>query len=147
MILAKPVVADKYWILKEDDKKIGTVEAGAGGFTVRMYNNHAEFKTVKTIKNRTNIIFEEPPARKKAKGEHEVNGFSTDSLPYNAVYDVQQRLPMFTKKRKSKSWFAAGYYQILMNGSWVTQFCPKLILLQRYEYRGPVRNTDEFTYA
>lgn len=146
MILAKPVVANKYWILKENDQKIGTVEAGPDGFTVRMYNDAVEFKTIRTIKNKTRITFEEPPAKKKVNKEHLVNGFATDSMPYNAIYDVQRRLPIFTKKRKSKSWFAAGWYQINTNGVWSTEFCPKLILLQRYEYRGPAHSADAFTF-
>lgn len=147
MILAKPVVANKYWILKENDQKIGTVEAnGTGSFTVRMYNDAQEFKTVRTIKNKTKITFEEPPQKKTHRLEHEVNGFDTDCVPYNAIYDVQRRLPMFTKKRKSKSWFAAGYYQIQQNGQWETVFCPKLILLQRYDYRGPARSANGFTF-
>lgn len=146
MILAKPIIANKYWILKENEEKIGTVEAANEGFTVRMYNNAQEFKTLKTIKNLTKITFEEPVAYKPIK-YHEVNGFATDSLPYNAVYDVQKRLPMYTKQRKSKSWFAAGYYQIRQDNSWETVFCPKLILLQRYEYRGPVHAPDAFTFS
>jgi hypothetical protein len=146
MILAKPVIANKYWILKENDEKIGAVEASDGGFTVRMYNDQQQFKTIKTIKNKTRIIFEEPPEKKKQKKEHVVNGFATGSTPYNAIYDVQRRLPIFTKKKKSKSWFAAGHYQIEINGRWETQFCPKLILLQRYEYRGPVNSPEEFSF-
>jgi hypothetical protein len=146
MILAKPVIANKYWILKENDQKIGVVEAGADGFTVRMYNDQQQFKTVKTIKNKTRIIFEEPPAKKKVNKEHAVNGFATSTTPYNAIYDVQRRLPIFTKKKKSKSWFAAGHYQIEINGRWESQFCPKLILLQRYDYRGPAHTPDAFSF-
>lgn len=147
MILAKPVVANKYWILKENDAKIGSVEATTdGSFTVRMYNDQQEFKTIKTIKNKTQILFEEPPARKKQKKENVVNGFATDSTPHNAIYDVQRRLPIYTKKKKSKSWFAAGWYEIEINGRWETQFCPKLILLQRYDYRGPTHGPEEFTF-
>lgn len=146
MILAKPVIANKYWILKENDQKIGSVEAEDGVFRVRMYNDAQEFKTIKTIKNKTRIIFEEPPQRKKLNKEHAVNGFATDAKPFNAIYDVQRRLPIYTKKNKSKSWFAAGWYQINTTGTWETVFCPKLILLQRYEYRGPAHAADQFTF-
>lgn len=145
MILAKPVVKNKFWILKEDDRKIGTVENTRNGFLVRAYNQEAEFKTIKTIKNRTNIIFEETP-ESKIRPDWQVNGFLTNSKPYNAVYDVKRRLPLFTKKNKSKSWYAAGYYQININGNEEIHFCPKLILLQRYDYIGPVHSKDGFTY-
>jgi hypothetical protein len=145
MILAKPVVANKYWILKEDDRKIGAVEAVKDGFSVKMYDNFQEFKTIKIIKNKTRIIFEEPPV-KPADNNHVVNGFATDSLPYNSIFDVQRRLPIYTKKRKSKSWFAAGWYRVELDGVWQTMFCPKLILLQRYQYCGPVHGPNQFTY-
>lgn len=147
MILAKPIIANKYWILKENDQKVGTVEAnGAGTFVVRMYNDQQEFKTIRTIKSKTRIIFEEPAEKKSKNRSHEVHGFATDSTPYNPIYDCRRRLPIFTKQKKSKSWFAAGYYQINTDGQWETHFCPKLILLQRYDYRGPVYTPDEFTF-
>ena len=120
MILAKPVIENKYWILKENDQKVGVVEAVPGGFTVRLYNDESQYKTIRTIKNKTRIEFQPAPERKKVVPGMEVNGFATDAKPFNAVYDVQRRLPMFTKKRKSKSWFAAGYYQIEVNGEWTT---------------------------
>ena len=145
MILAKPVIKNKFWILQEDDRKIGTVENTHNGFLVRAYDREAEFNTIKTIKNRTNIIFEEAPDV-KIRPEWQVNGFITDSKPYNAVYDVKRRLPLFTKKNKSKSWYAAGYYQIEINGTEEIHFCPKLILLQRYEYRGPAKSLDGFKF-
>lgn len=146
MILAKPIVANKYWILKDGDQKIGTVESSAAGFRVTIKNDSAEFKTIKTLKNKTNILFEEAPAKKKENPEWQVNGFTTNAMPYNPVYDVQRRLPMFTKKRKSKSWYCAGWYQINLDGQWITMYCPKLILLQRYEYRGPAHSAEGFVY-
>lgn len=146
MILAKPIVADKYWILQQDNKKVGTLENTNRGFVVRIDNREAEFKTIKTIKNRTNIVFEDSK-QAKLNPEFEVNGFATDSKPYNAVYDVKRRLPLFTKKSKSKSVYAAGYYQIEINGETEVHFCPKVILLQRYNYRGPVHSPDGFTFS
>lgn len=147
MILAKPVVANKYWILKENDKKIGTVEAtNTGTFSVRINNDWQEFKTIRTVKNKTKITFEDPPVKKQQKKTNTVNGFEADGTPHNAIYDVQRRLPIYTKKKKSKSWFAAGWYQIDTGNGWETQFCPKLILLQRYDYRGPAHGPDQFTF-
>jgi len=145
MITAKPVVKNKFWILRENDQKVGSVESNGNGFLVRMYNQESQFKTIKTIKNRTDISFEDAPERKRAQG-FEVNGFLTDTKPHNAVYNVKHRLPLFTKKTKSKSWYAAGYYQITINGTTEVHFCPKLILLQRYNYRGPVHEPDGFYY-
>ena len=145
MVTAKPVVKNKFWILKDEDRKIGTVEKGRGSYIVKIADQQAEFKTIKTIENKTNITFEEFAKKQKTQG-YEVNGFLTDSKPYNAVYNVKERLPIFTKKPKSKSWYAAGYYQITINGKTSVVFCPKVILLQRYRYLGPVKKPDGFTY-
>ena len=145
MVTAKPIVKNKFWILKEEDRKIGTVEKDKKGFVVRIADQQAEFKTIKTIENKTNITFEEFVNQKKTKG-YEVNGFLTDSKPYNAVYNVKTRLPIFTKKTKSKSWYAAGYYKINIKGKEKIIFCPKLILLQRYPYMGPAHSPDGFEY-
>ena len=145
MITAKAVVKDQFWILQKGDQKIGTVENKRGNYVVRVKNNETEFKSIRTIKNRTNIIFEDAP-KQKFKPEFQVNGFLTDSKPYNSVFDVRHRLPLFNKKNKSKSWYAAGYYKININGVEEIHFCPKLILLNRYDYIGPAKSKDGFTF-
>jgi hypothetical protein len=145
MITAKPVIKNKFWILQNEEGKIGTVEKNNQGFLLRANGVSEEFKTIKTIKNRTNIVFEDD-AEKQKTFENQVNGFPTDSKPHNAVYNVKERLPLFTKKAKSKSWYAAGYYQITINGQTETHFCPKVILLQRYPYLGPVHDPEGFYF-
>lgn len=145
MVTAKPIVKNKFWILKDEDRKIGTVEKGRGNYIVRIADQQAEFKTIKTIENKTNITFEQFAEQQKKQG-HEVNGFLTNSKPYNAVYNVKERLPIFTKKTKSKSWYAAGYYKINIKGRNKIVWCPKLILLQRYPYIGPAHSPQGFTY-
>jgi hypothetical protein len=145
MVTAKPVVKNKFWILKDEDRKIGTVEKDRGTYIVKIADHQAEFKTIKTIENKTNISFEQFAKQQKKQG-YEVNGFLTNSKPYNAVYNVKTRLPIFTKKPKSKSWYAAGYYKINIKGRSKVVWCPKLILLQRYQYMGPVHSPQGFTY-
>ena len=66
--------------------------------------------------------------------------------PYNTVYNVQSRLPIYTKEPTSKSWYAAGWYEITINNKTTIEFCPKLILLERYFYRGPAMSADGFTF-
>ena len=145
MVTAKPVIKNKFWILRDDDRKVGTVEKAKNSFVVKIDNQESEFKTIKTIENKINITFEEFSKKQKSQG-YEVNGFLTDTKPYNGVYNVKERLPIFTKKTKSKSWYAAGYYQITVNGKTKVYFCPKLILLQRYPFKGPVKKPDGFTF-
>ena len=68
---------------------------------------------------------------------HEVHGFPSMCKPYNPMYDVRRKLPLFTKSNQSKSLYCAGYYTIKFDKGWVRSFCPKLITVQRYEYKGP----------
>ena len=145
MVTAKPIVKNKFWILRDEQRKVGTVEKAKNKFVVKMHNQQTEFPTIKTLKNLTNIQFEESP-NKTWSPEFQVNNFPTNVKPHNGVYDVKQRLPLFTKKAKSKSWYAAGYYQITINNKTKVYFCPKLILLQRYPYFGPVKSKDGFTF-
>ena len=35
MIVAKPVIDNQYWILKQDNQKIGNIEASADGYVVK----------------------------------------------------------------------------------------------------------------
>ena len=59
------------------------------------------------------------------------------------MYDIQKKLPLFTKSKDSKSLYCAGYYVIRFEKGWVKSFCPKLITLQRYQYKGPFKTDLE----
>jgi len=72
-----------------------------------------------------------------------VYGFPTSVNPYNTMYDVKRKLPLFTKSEKSKSAYCAGYYIIRFDKGWVKSFCPKLITVERYETRGPFKTELE----
>ena len=63
------------------------------------------------------------------------------------MYDVKQKLPLFTKSKNSKSLYCAGYYIIHFNKGWVKSFCPKLITIERYESQGPFNNDLEMRSA
>ena len=75
--------------------------------------------------------------------EFEIYGFSTSCAPYNPMFDVKQRLALFTKSKKSKSLYCAGYFIIRFDKGWVKSFCPKLITVERYETEGPFKTDLE----
>ena len=68
-----------------------------------------------------------------------VYGFPVTGRAYNQVYDVQRKLPVYSKTPKSRSMFCAGYYLIKINQAWIENFCPKNITLNRYPYLGPFK--------
>ena len=143
MIIAKPVVPNQFWILKEGDIKIGNIEAAPGGFDVKINNQVQNFKTLNTIKQKVNIDFEPAAKRSKNKTSNLVHGYTTSSKAHNAIFDVKHQVPLWTKEPRSKSWYAAGWYRVKQGCNWETVFCPKLITLQRYPYSGPFYTEDK----
>jgi len=73
----------------------------------------------------------------------DVHGFPTSCTPHNPLYDVKQKLPLFTKSTKSKSLYCAGFYIIRFDKGWVKSFCPKAITVERYPYKGPFKTALE----
>ena len=143
-LIAKPVIDKQFWILQKDNQKVGNIEACDGGYQVKINNQVAQFKTIKLAARTVNIEFE--PAvkvtRPKTTMDH-VHGYPVSGRVYNPMWDVQQQLPVYTKTNKSKSWFAAGWFNIKKGRSWRTVQGPKLIVLQRYPYQGPFYTKHE----
>jgi len=142
MIVAKPVVANQSWILKQDDQKIGNIQASADGYVVKIQNQISSYKTIPMVRKKANIEFE--PAEKISKPVTDsVHGYSTGCRTHNAMWNVQLKLPLFTKTAKSKSWFAAGWYTVKQHRAWKAIHNPKLIVLERYKYQGPFHTKEQ----
>jgi hypothetical protein len=143
-LIAKPVVDKQFWILQENNQKVGNIEACAGGYQVKINNQIAQYKTIKLAARNANIVFE--PAIKitkpKAQIDH-VHGYPVAGRVCNPMWDVSQHLPVYTKTTKSKSWFSAGWYNVRKGRHWKTVLAPKLIVLQRYPYQGPYYSEQE----
>jgi hypothetical protein len=142
MILAKPVVANQFWILKKDDRKIGQVEAVEDGYDVKILDRVARYKTIKMAGRAANIEFEKPEKTRQAP-RNLVHGFEVTGRVYNPLWNVQLKLPLFTKDAKSKSWYAAGWYRVKQHRNWKVMQNPKLITLQRYQYQGPFHTEEQ----
>jgi hypothetical protein len=143
-LIALPVVDKQYWILKENDRKVGNVEACDGGYQVKINNQVAQFKTIKLAARNANIEFE--PANKIVKPKtntDQIYGYAVSGRVYNPMWSVAQHLPVYTKTSKSKSWFAAGWYNVKKGRKWKAVLAPKLITLQRYPYQGPFYTQEE----
>jgi hypothetical protein len=141
MIIAKPVVANQYWILQENEHKVGNIQAGPNGYTVTLQNQIINYKTLPMMRKAVEIEFT-PPEKKSRPVTDFVHGYPTGCKAHNGMWDIKRKLPLFTKLNKSKSWFAAGWYQIKQHRNWKTIQNPKLILLERYAYRGPFTSKD-----
>lgn len=145
MIKAKAVIPDQYWILRDQDRKIGNIEATTGGYAVNLYGESVEVTTLSMLQQRLGEVEFETPERSEPESDpRSVHGFPTKGTAHNAMFDVKHQLPLWTTEPRSRSWLAAGWYRVRRNGrDWRVMFCPKLILLQRYEYQGPFASSDE----
>lgn len=144
MLLAKPVIPNQYWILRDDDRKVGNIEATSEGVQIKIDNQVQTFKSIGVLKQKVKIAFE-PVSKHKTtpKLQHEVNGYPTTARPYNAIFDVKHQVPLWTREPRSKSWYAAGWYAVRQGRRWQIMQCPKLIALERYQYQGPFQNQQE----
>ena len=70
----------------------------------------------------------------------DVYGYPTNHTAYNQIWNVQHKLPLYTKTAKSSSYHCAGYYIIKFDKIWCKSSSPKLITLQRYQFLGPFKN-------
>lgn len=140
-LVAKPIIDKKFWILKQDNQKVGNIQAGPEGYQVTLRNEVISYKTLPALKRRARIEFEPATAPSKPAND-QVHGFDTGCRAHNGMWNVQMRVPLFTKQAKSKSWFAAGWYVVKQHRSWRVVRNPKLIVLQRYSYQGPFQTKE-----
>lgn len=144
---AKEILKDKFWVVEDGGTRIGTLAVCDDRY---MFSSTAEtcfFDSKKQIEKRFGYVKftsagSEEKVEKKTSAK-EVYNYPTSTTPYNSMYDVKRKLPLFTKSDKSKSLYCAGYYVIKFEKGWVKSFCPKLITVERYETRGPFKTEIE----
>jgi len=143
---AKPVLKDKFWIIENDEQRIGTMSWNDDRY---MFSNKVEtcfFDSKQDMKQRfgADIVWTDLSVPKEVtQQDFIVYGFPTSVSPYNTMFDVKRKLPLFTKSNKSKSAYCAGYYIIQFEKGWVKSFCPKLITIERYNSKGPFKTEME----
>jgi hypothetical protein len=144
-LLAKPVIKNKCWIVEDNGKKVATILSNPKGVVyVDQTDLHREqFSSLKLLSDRYNIVVDKTKPQKATKEQHDVYGYPCEYNAQNILWDVQHRLPIFTKGNKSKSFFCAGYYIVKFNNGWVKSYCPKLITLNRYPYQGPYKSQEQ----
>jgi hypothetical protein len=89
------------------------------------------------------VQFENKKKSVQLNQPNQVHGYPTQSRAYNGIWNVPDKLPLYTKTTKSKSWYAAGWYRVRQGRNWETVQNPKLIVLQRYPYHGPFYTKEQ----
>jgi hypothetical protein len=154
-VKAKEILKNKFWIMEDaiTEQRIGTLS--------RDENNHYMYccsKQRKSTESRTEYYNCIQDLKKGIGGEilwtasisdanktvdKVIYNLATSSVPYNAVYDLKRKFALFTKSKKSKSLYCAGYFIIHFDKGWVKSFCPKLVTLEKYEQKGPFKDELE----
>jgi len=142
----KEVLNNKFWIVEQNGQKTGTISFNDEQYMLSD-SSGTHFLKKKDFKEKFGKELTWEKLNIKETRVREVHGFPTSCDPYNDMYDVKRRLPLFTKSKNSKSLYCAGYYIIHFNKGWVKSFCPKLITIERYESKGPFKNDLEMRTA
>jgi hypothetical protein len=146
-IHAKPIVDGKFWIVEENGTKVATLHKKENNkYMLSSTNGEMMFNKKQDLTKQFGEAFFLTSKKVKVTDNAEVlecHGYPTSSKPYNAMYDVRRKLPLFTKSNASKSLYCAGHYIIKFDKGWVKSFCPKAITIERYPYKGPFKNELE----
>jgi len=147
---AKTLVKDKFWIIEENGQKLGTLQKQEdnGWIFLSKADQKQVFHTQESLFQKFGFqLFEQSNIVKVADeiqtDNFDVHGYPCSQHPYNPMFDVQKHLPVYTKTPKSKSQFCAGYYIICFEKGWRKAYCPKMITLSRYKYKGPIKSKIE----
>jgi len=145
MIKAKPILKNKFWLVEDEGERIGTLSVNDDKFMLSDKSGTRFFDNEKQLKKKLgkDFLFDALEIKETLPAISEVHGYPTSNLPYNSMFDVKRKLPLFTKSEKSKSIYCAGYYVIRFDKGWVKSFCPKLITIERYGYKGPFKTEIE----
>ena len=143
-IKANTVLKNKFWIIEDNGKKVGTLSYSDDRYLYSCNNETCFFDNQKQISKKLGTIQWDGELPKTIKNSEKiVHNYPTSVTPFNTKYDVQRKLPLFTKSSKSNSLYCAGYYIIHFDKGWVKSFCPKMVTLERYEYKGPFKTDIE----
>ena len=146
MLQAKQIIKDSFWILEQNEQKVGTMRKASSTWQVLLEQNKKEFQTYDEVidflgsdplsVNKKNL--EQPQA-----GKFDVNGYPTEIKPFNI--EVKNNLPTYTKTSKSQVRHCAGYYCVEFPKGWVPSFNPKMqtLIENAMSFAGPFNSEME----
>lgn len=152
-VYTKPLIDGKFWLVEAEGEKLGTLTKEKKGYSFMRQGRKVDLADLAVFQTLFGITITEEQLKKEKSAKttkikddkegHSIYDYPCSSKPFNPVYDVRQKLPIYSKSDKSKSQYCAGYYVIKFRKGWVKSFCPKLITLERYEHRGPFKTELE----
>ena len=148
-IKAKEVLKGKYWVLVDNDKqdRVGEMESTDHGYKIQ-FDHMPKNLSASSMADVQRQVAQLKFVKLKIKDDNIVQdklcmGYPAKAKVYSPLWDMTLRVPVYLTAKNSKSWYAAGYYLIKFNRNWKIKYCPKVIALQRYTFRGPFKTKDE----
>ena len=145
MLLAKPIIDEKFWIIERNGEKVGTLRK-TKDLVLTINQKSLKFADFKSLCDSTKIKFatgNEVEVIEDKNKDFDVHGFPCKYKPFNDIFDLKRKLPLYTKTPKSQSFYCAGYYIIKFESGWLPSYCPKLITLGKNEFVGPYMSKFE----
>ena len=153
----KTIIDEKFWIIESDGQKCGTLrQINNGQYEINYRNGNITVADKVKLQEdfgidiETNVFKSDvrQPVVEVTRNTDEkhignVHGYPCASKPYNEVYDVRKKLPLYSKIEKSQSMHCAGYYVVKYDNGWTRSFCPKQVTLEKYEFFGPYKNKED----
>lgn len=145
----KTLVPNREWLIRNEFEKICSVSKYKKGYVIYKKGQMLPFKNLEEVNSKLGTDIKEEASKRKINTEEAfaIYDYPCSSKPYQPVYNVRKKLPLFAKSDKSKSQYCAGYYIIKFRKGWVKSFCPKLITLERYPFHGPYKTEAEMKTA
>tara|TARA_B100001057_G_scaffold20858_1_gene19301 strand:+ start:7341 stop:7796 length:456 start_codon:yes stop_codon:yes gene_type:complete len=143
-IKAKEVLKNKFWVLVDKEDRVGEMESTDQGYKLQFDSKPG--MTCKSLAEISRQIPEFRVVRLKQQQPDEEKmcmGYPAKTKVHSPLWDMGLRVPVYLNAKNSKSWYAAGYYLVKFHRTWKTKFCPKIIALQRYEFRGPFKTQEQ----
>jgi hypothetical protein len=140
------LIPNKSWLLENDGEKFATLSKEKKGYSILCKGQEIKVHDLKEIKERFGITITDEAIKKEKNNKEttkDIYGYPVNGRAFGPLWNVQKRLPIYAKSSKSKSLYCAGYYVIQFRKGWVKSFCPKLITLERYPFKGPFKTELE----
>lgn len=144
--IAKVLVPNKSWLLENDGEKLASLSKEKKGYCILFKGHEYKVQDLKELKERFGITIDERAIKQERRADTQttdIYGFPVNGRAFGPLWNVRKRLPIYAKSSKSKSLYCAGYYVIRFRKGWVKSFCPKLITLERYPFKGPFKTEQE----
>lgn len=145
MLYAKEIIQDKFWIIKDDNVNVATLEKKDTDSYLVIKDNQKNTVTQSQLNEmfNTDIFSSQAKVSDVIKELSQFEGYPTKVKPCNTEW--KDKIPTFTKTPNGKEIFCAGYYGVQFEGGTFFSFNPKLETLTEkcIKWIGPFKNEME----